>query len=628
MSCPGYLPIGDYGLIGDLHTAALVSGDGSLDWLCAPRFDSPSVFARILDSEHGGYFALRPAEPCASRARYLGATALLQTTFQTATGDATLTDYMPATPGVGPRRFSHVHAPRRVVRLVEGLAGEVQFKVDFCPRPSYGRVVPSFRTAIDGVSVVGPAAWPLRLRASIALRIDDQSARGDFSVRAGERVALVLELNDPPTPCDSDVLTSALADFAMTSDFWQAWVGQCGYQGRYAGEVVRSAITLKLLTYAPTGAFVAAPTTSLPEEIGGVRNWDYRYTWIRDAAFAAYGLYLAGHPEDCDQLLEWFCHVAMQSHSKLQIVYGLHGERKLTERVLDHLAGYCGSRPVRVGNAAWRQFQLDVYGELLDCFHTGRRFGQLTTEEIHQYWHCFRGLVDFVVANWQRPDSGIWEVRSRPENFVYSKVMAWVALDRGIKAAEELGLPTDLTAWRRTRAAIRAQVLERGYDPQLGVFTRAYGDRTLDAANLLLPLVHFIDARDPRMISTIEAIQRDLSVDGLVYRYRDAADGVFGDEATFGVCTFWLIDNLTALGRLDEATDLFDRMLARATPLGLYAEEIEVRAGAQRGNFPQALTHIGLINAAVNLDRAISGGKVPPAPATTADVTPAVAEPA
>ncbi|MBI2911640.1 MAG: glycoside hydrolase family 15 protein, partial [Chloroflexi bacterium] len=351
-----------------------------------------------------------------------------------------------------------------------------------------------------------------------------------------------------------------------------------------------------------------APTTSLPEGIGGVRNWDYRYTWIRDASFAVYALSLAGHIEDGERFMEWACDRALQCRGKLQTMYGVDGERELPERILEHMEGYRGSRPVRVGNAAYRQLQLDVYGELLNCYHTCRRFGTLSPGEVRAYWPTFGSLVDVVAANWRGADSGIWEVRSPPERFVYSRAMAWIALDRGIRAAEELGFPAPLDRWRQTRRAIGAEVLARGYDPELGAFVGSYERRSLDAANLLLPLLGFIDARDPRMAGTIEATQRSLVVDGLVYRYRDAPDGVLGGEGAFAPCTFWLVGCLTAQGRLEEATALFEAMLARATPLGLYAEEIETGTGDHLGNFPQALTHLGLINAAIDLGRAGAAG--------------------
>jgi GH15 family glucan-1,4-alpha-glucosidase len=610
MSGDRYRPIAEYGLIGDCHTAALISSAGSVDWLCAPSFDSPSVFARVLDAERGGYFAVRPVERFDSETEYAGYSGVLRTTFRTDTGVATLTDFMPIRPGPGPRPFADVRAPRRLVRLFEGVEGKVPFEVDFRPRPGYGATAPVLDVAGESIAVDAGEGYELLLHASVPLGIMGPAVAGRAAVRAGERAAIVLDLAGDASDAE-DVLSQAAHELDETLAFWRDWAAGCHYRGPYEEAVMRSAVTLKLLTYGPTGAMVAAPTTSLPEEIGGVRNWDYRYTWIRDAAFAVYALFLAGHVEDGVQFMEWVCDVALRCKPRqLQIMYGLAGEHDLPERTLDHLEGYRGSRPVRVGNAASAQFQLDVYGELLDCFHTCRRFGKMTPEAVRALWPAFARQVQVVADYWREPDSGIWEVRSEPRHFVYSKVMAWVALDRGIKAAEELELPADLPRWWAERAAVRTEVLERGYDAELGAFARSYGERALDAANLLMPLVGFLDARNPRMRATIEATERGLVADGLVYRYVSAEDGLPGGEATFGVCTFWLVDNLIALGRVEEARKLFERTLARATPLGLYAEELDPLSGAHLGNFPQALTHIGLINSAINLARAGAGGAV------------------
>ncbi|MDP9457889.1 MAG: glycoside hydrolase family 15 protein [Actinomycetota bacterium] len=609
MSDP-YRPIAEYALIGDCHTAALVSGDGSVDWLCAPDFDGPSVLAALLDAERGGRFAVRPAEPFASENEYVGHSGVLRTTFRTDGGVATLTDFMPIHKGSGPRPFADAQAPRRLVRLVEGIEGEVSIGIDFRPRPDYGAEDPEVNLGRGGVVVDASGGYRLYLRSSVPLGIEDRAASGSAVVAAGERVALVLDLAGGDGTGGADPAATA-RELEETLAFWRGWAAGCYYRGPYEEAVLRSAVTLKLLTHAPTGAMVAAPTTSLPEEIGGERNWDYRYTWIRDAAFAVYALFLAGHVEDGVRFVEWVCDIALRCEpGDLRIMYGLAGEHDLPERTLDHLEGYRGSRPVRVGNAASEQFQLDVYGELLDCFHTCRRFGGMTPEAVRALWPAFARQVEVVAERWREPDSGIWEVRSEPRHFVYSKVMAWVALDRGVKAAEELGLPADLPRWRAERDAARAEVLERGYDPKMGAFARSYGEPALDASNLLLPLVGFLGAHDPRVRATVEATERGLVADGLVYRYVGAEDGLPGGEATFGVSTFWLVDNLAALGRVEEARELFERTLARASPLGLYAEELDPTTGAHLGNFPQALTHIGLINSAINLARAGAGGAV------------------
>lgn len=608
MSEAAYLPLTEYGLIGDCHTAALISSDGSVDWLCAPRFDSPSVFARLLDTSRGGHFAIKPVGDFTTATEYTGFSGVLKTTFRTAGGVATLTDFMPLHPGAGRRPFADVAAKRRLVRLVEGVAGEVTLAVDYQPRPHYATAGVSLRTTPAGITA-GTGIDQLLLRGAEALRVQDTAVQGRIVVRAGERRALILDLMGAAERTGADPLSQATADLNETLAFWREWAAGCQYRGPYEQAVMRSAVTLKLLTYAPTGAMVAAPTTSLPEEIGGVRNWDYRYTWIRDASFALHALFLAGHSEDAERFMEWVCDTALRcEQGELQIMYGLAGERRLPEWTLDHLAGYRNSRPVRVGNAASEQFQLDVYGEFLDCFHICRRFGKLSQEKVRELWPAFARQVDFVAQHWRQPDSGIWEVRSQPRHFVYSKVMAWVALDRGIQAAEELRLGADLSGWRKAREAVRTQVLDRGYDPALGAFARSYGERALDAANLLLPLVHFIDAHDPRIVATIAATERSLIADGLVYRYVNAEDGLPGGEATFAVCTFWLVDALTASGRLNDARGLFERTLARASQLGLYAEEIEPVSGTHLGNFPQALTHLGIITAAVNLTRAQSEG--------------------
>jgi pentatricopeptide repeat protein len=597
-------PIADYGLIGDCHSAALVSNRGSIDWLCAPRFDSPSLFARILDAGRGGHFAVHPAGEFHSRHEYAGYSGVLKTTFETANGAAVLTDFMPLEIGEEPLPWAKPRAPRRLIRLIEGTRGAVELAIEIAPRPDYGRGEPSLLATARGLQIQGRE----RLHSPVPLSVSPGTATATTTVRRGEQLALVLELDGNQDAQHAVGLSDCLAQLEKTLAFWDGWCRRCVYRGLYEEAVMRSALTLKLLTYAPTGAMVAAPTSSLPEEIGGVRNWDYRFTWIRDASFGAYALLSAGHIEDAVSFFDWICRVALRCGAgELQILYGLDGEKNLAEYSLDHLEGYRRSRPVRIGNAACEQFQLDVYGELLDCFHAYRRLGELSPERLHDIWPAFRQQVDHVAERWREPDSGIWEMRTEPRQFVYSKVMAWTALDRAIQAAEELQLPADLSRWRSERAAIRSEVLEKGYDPVLGSFTQSYGARVLDAATLLLPMLGFIDPGDERMQSTIEAIERNLMADGLVYRYVGADDGLPGGEATFGACTFWLVDNLVALGRLDEAKELFERMLSRATPLGLFAEEIEPGDSVHLGNFPQALTHIALMNVAVKLARALGG---------------------
>ena len=567
-----YVPICRYGVIGDCRTAALVSDRGSVDWLCAPDFDSPSIFARLLDARRGGHFAIRPVRVFGAHTVYLGHSAVLQTTYCTETGAATLTDFMPLAEGDGDEPLGLPRAQRRLIRLIEGLDGALEFDVEFCPHPDYGR-----RGA------------------------DERCFRR--SVKAGERIAFVLDLaaHDPVLFEDAGGAETALEE---TLRFWRRWHDGCRYRGPYYDAVMRTLGTLKLLIHAPVGAMVAAPTTSLPEEIGGVRNWDYRFAWIRDASFGFHALFHAGHPEDARRFIRWVCETALRCEpGGLQIMYGLHGERDLRERSLEHLEGYRRSRPVRLGNHASTQFQLDVYGELLDCFEMFRASGQMPQVDVRDMWPAFAAQVDAVARRWREPDSGIWEMRSEPRHFVYSKAMAWVAMDRGIRAAEAAGLPADLARWRQERDAVKEAVLKEGYDQQLGTFVQCYGAKISDAANLLLPIVGFIEASHPWMRSTIDFISRTLLADGMVCRYRGTDDGVAGGEATFAPCTFWLVENLALAGRRDEAVALFEGMLRRATPLGLYAEELDPRTGAHLGNFPQALTHLALANAAVTLER-------------------------
>ena len=618
-------PIGDYGLIGDCHTAALVSRRGSIDWLCVPDFDSPSIFARVLDAGRGGHFAVYPCSAFDAAAAYVGRSGVLKTTFRTAGGMVTLTDFMPLRRGEGDRPFAQPHAERRLMRLIEGITGEVELVIELRPRPAYATRPARLEPSAGGFTVKMGIGGTLGFYSSLPMRTDGEIAQARYVVREGERLALVLDLEPRlPLPPQTGLfgVVKALAD---TLEFWSGWAAGCRYRGPYEEIAMRSMITLKLLTYAPTGAMIAAPTTSLPEQIGGVRNWDYRYTWIRDASFGFYALFTAGHAEDAQRFMEWICETAMRCEpGQLQVMYGVRGERELTERTLEHLYGYRGSKPVRIGNAASTQFQLDVYGELLDCFHTIRRFGPFSEEALRDLWPVFSKQVDVVAGQWQQPDNGIWEVRSPPQHFVYSKVMAWVALDRGIKAAEEMRLPANVPHWRAQRDAVKREILLHGYNERIGAFTQAYGSPALDAANLLLPIVGFIPVSDSRMQSTIEAIRGRLLANGLVYRYRGADDGLPGTEATFAICTFWLVDNLTALGKIDEATELFEAMLGRASPLGLFAEELDPVSGAHLGNFPQAFSHLGLVNAAVNLARAADRARARRSPAQ--DVTGAPAD--
>jgi GH15 family glucan-1,4-alpha-glucosidase len=613
MRTEDYPPIGDYALIGDCRSAALVSRDGSVDWYCIPRFDSPSLFAALLDRERGGHFRIAPTAQYSVRRRYLAETAVLETIFETATGVVKVTDFMPLPGGetIWPD-YADIPFPR-LVRMVRCLRGTVEVLVTFAPRPDYGRQVPTFGVHPHGVLAgARPDAFLLASDVPFEAKGDHAEARVTLTVPQQHYFALLrLVPGAAPTPPGWAELRRWLA---QTVGGWTIWSQNCQYEGPYREMVVRSALTLKLLTYSPTGAVIAAPTTSLPEEIGGERNWDYRYTWLRDATFTLYALAILGYRTEALAFKDWVVRTWADPATPLQIMYAIDGGATLTEETLDHLSGYRDSRPVRIGNGAADQKQLDVYGTLLDAAHLFRKFGGAVTPEL---WELMRRVADLTCDHWRETDPGIWEVRGGPQHFTHSKVMCWVALDRAIKAAEALDYPADLPRWREERDTIRRAVLERGYNPTVGAFTQAFDSDVLDASVLLFPLIGFIDANDERMRRTIETIEAQLTTNGLVYRYRAVAehgdpagddlaaiDGLRGDEGTFAICTFWLVDCLIFIGRADDARALFERMLTYANDLGLFAEEVDPASGALLGNFPQAFTHIALINAAVNLAKA------------------------
>ncbi len=549
----------------------------------------------VLDDEVGGGWSICPTGRFQSQHRYLDDTNVLETTFTTAQGRMRLLDFMPVSP---PSEGGTTTAPYALVRIVEDVAGESMIGCVCMPRPDYARRAPSFErhgntVTFDGFVLAGPAAWQLdEVTGAVTCH---------FALRDGERAAFTLHAEDGLA---TDVERDPFAALDATTDFWRQWVATCTYTGPYRDMVVRSALALKLCIYTPTGAIVAAPTTSLPEEIGGMRNWDYRFTWIRDASFTLYALLLAGYVDEDDPFFDWIVRTVKLEGTGIHILYPISPDGTVDEQTLDHLEGYRSSAPVRIGNGAWNQTQLDVYGEVLDALHFAWKVGRFNPAAV---WKHFHPLVDWVIDNWQRPGSGIWEVRGGLRNFVYGKVMCWVALDRAIDMAEALGLPGDLDRWRTERERIRATVFEQGWSDKLRAFKQSFEDEYLDASLLLLPVVGFIEGDDPRMLSTIDAILEQLVVDDLRYRYLDAPEGLSGGEATFVLCTFWLIDALILAGREAEAQRLFERMLGRATSLGLYAEEIDPTTGAHLGNFPQAFSHIGLINAAVSLAHA---GKV------------------
>jgi GH15 family glucan-1,4-alpha-glucosidase len=579
--------IEDYALIGDCRSAALVGRDGSVDWLCLPRFDSPACFAALLGTPEQGRWRLAPAAPPrAVRRRYRDGTLVLETEFETAGGMAAVVDGM-AMDAAAPYLF----------RIVEGRRGEVPMEMDLVIRFAYGSLVPWVRRTDDGLVAVGGPDL-VRLQTPAALTNHDFHTTAAFTVRAGQRVPFTLVWH--PSHLPYPTIADAEHGLAETEAWWRKWSDRCQYAGEYADAVRRSLVTLKALTYQPTGGLVAAPTTSLPELPGGVRNWDYRYCWLRDATFALYALMIGGYSEEAAAWRQWLVRAVAGRPSQAQIVYGVSGERLLPEWELSWLPGFGGAVPVRVGNAASRQFQLDVYGEVLDALHCARRVGLPDDDNA---WRVQRALVEYVESAWREPDEGIWEVRGPRRHFTHSKVMAWVALDRAVKAVERSGLPGDAGRWRRVRDAIHDDVCRRGFDAGLGAFVQCYGSREFDASLLMIPLVGFLPATDVRVRGTVAAIQANLVTDGFVARYRTdpAVDGLPPGEGAFLACTFWLADNLALQGRRSEARELFERLLAVRNDVGLLSEEYDPRTGRHLGNFPQALSHMALVNTAHNL---------------------------
>ncbi len=594
--------IEDYALLGDTHSAALVSLDGSIDWLCLPRFDSPACFAAILDESKGGRWRLGPAgEVLETSRRYLPDTMILETTFRTASGTVKLTDCL----AVEERDPGGAAAPAPddlLVRVVTGIEGTVSVDMHYAPRFYFGDILPWMRKHDRAVEAVG-GPDSLDLFAPFELDLQGHAATATFDVVAGDEVGFLLAYHPSHLAAKVSPEPADCAEIIRNTEiFWRDWVGRCEVEDEWREEIVRSLLTLKALIYSPSGGIVAAPTTSLPEAIGGVRNWDYRYCWLRDSTFTLEVLLEHGYTDEAAAWREWLLRTVAGDPEDLQIMYGILGERKLFEHELPWLAGYEDSKPVRIGNAAVNQFQLDVYGEVMDTLHSARRAG---LEPAAELWEVQVGIVDSVCAHWRDPDWGIWEVRSGPEHFVHSKVMAWVAIDRGIQAIEQFGRAGPVERWRETRAEIRAEVLDRGFNENVGSFVRCYGDDRLDASLLALPLVGFIEATDPRMRATIEAIERDLVVDGLVLRYLDdTPDGLPPGEGTFLLCSFWLVDCLALLGRLDDARALFGRLLSLRNDVGLLAEQYDTRLSRQVGNFPQAFSHIALATSAQALQQA------------------------
>jgi GH15 family glucan-1,4-alpha-glucosidase len=581
-------PIEDYALIGDCETAALVSRAGSIDWLCWPRFDSAACFAALLGTPEHGRWLIESVDPAARLSRrYRHNTLILETRIETAGGAATVIDFMP------PRGSNS-----DIVRLVRGDRGRVRMRTELRLRFDYGRTVPWVTHLPDGTlrAIAGPDM--VLLHTPVALRGQDLTSVAEFEVAAGATIPFVLTHGashlPPPEAVDPDLaLTGA-------EDFWTAWAGQNRPCGEWSDAVTRSLITLKALTYAPTGGIVAAPTTSLPERLGGGRNWDYRFCWLRDATLTLLALMNGGYYGEARAWRDWLLRAAAGSPSQVQIMYGLAGERRLTEYEVPWLPGYENSRPVRIGNAAHGQLQLDVFGEVMDALHHSRR-GGLDSRDAD--WGLQTALLEHLESVWDRPDEGIWEVRGGPRHFTHSKVMAWVALDRGIRAIETIGLGGPVDRWRALRGAIHDEVCARGFNAQLGSFVQSYGSRELDASLLLLPTVGFLPVTDPRIRGTIEAVERELLVDGFLLRYNTAtsSDGLPAGEGAFLACSFWLADAYEMLGRMEEARRLFERLLGLRNDVGLLAEEYDTDARRMVGNFPQAFSHIALVNTAHNL---------------------------
>ena len=610
-----YQPIENYGMIGDLHTVALVATDGSIDWLCVPRFDSPSVFAAILDDGKGGRFKIAPVgDDVTCKQFYWPETNVLITRFLGPDGAAELTDFMPAGRAVsgGKHRL-------QLIRRVTAVRGFLRFRMECRPAFNYARDAHTATITADGAMLVS-TSLSLGLATKQPLEKIDGTVVSEFTLSEGETAVFVLRHLSQELGCGISTSAEEAEDlFRRTVEFWQRWIGRSQYAGRWREMVHRSALALKLLTYEPTGAIVAAPTCSLPEGIGGERNWDYRYAWIRDAAFTVYAFLRLGLSEEAEQFMHFLTFLCKEPGpgGALQIMYGIDGRKHLIEETLDHLDGYMGSKPVRIGNGAYNQLQLDIYGELLDAAYLYNKHGSPISYDL---WTSLRVLTNWVCDNWKRKDEGVWEVRGGQREFVYSKLMCWVALDRAIRLADKRSFPAPRDRWLKVRDEIYEDIVSKGWNEKRQAFVQYYNSESLDAANLMMALTFFMSPTDPRMLATLDATllpleKGGLTANSLVYRYNinEGGDGLSGEEGTFNICTFWLVEALTRAGRhdqsrLEKARLIFERMLGFANHLGLYAEETGHR-GEALGNFPQAFTHLALVSAAFNLDRALGPGR-------------------
>jgi GH15 family glucan-1,4-alpha-glucosidase len=599
-------PIADYGLLADCNSAALVSRDGSIDWLCLPRYDSNAIFARIL-GDAAGHWSIRPVGDYSVERRYVPGTLVIETTYTTKTGQVRLRDAMAFAPGQSGHALGF-DAPHEVLRSVEGVAGEVEMELELAPRPEYGLITPLIRLEPGGARTFGSGR--VAVRSAVPLEVEDGTLRAAFTVAAGDTRGFAMRWASAEDRVAPEPVAPAnvAARIDETAEAWRSWEREHDvYEGPNKERVRLSARVLKGLTYRPTGAIVAAPTASLPETVGGERNWDYRFSWIRDSSLTLEALYIGACTDEAEEFVSFMTSSAggRAGEGSLQIMYGIGGEHDLSERELDHLPGWRGSRPVRVGNGAWNQVQLDVYGELLNAIHTyNARLGDL-----HPEIQAFvADLADTAARRWMERDSGIWEMRGEPLHHLSSKVMCWTALDRAVKLAPQLGEHAKVQEWAAARDAIREAILTRGWSEERQAFAQAFDSDELDAAVLLMPIYGFLPATDPRMRSTIEAVARDLTEDGLVLRYRNQegvnADGLAGEEGTFVICSFWLVDCLAKAGEVERAEALYEQLAGYANDLGLLAEEIETATGEQLGNFPQAYSHIGLITAGYEIDKA------------------------